>query len=180
MSSKNDTTSICSSSNQNNSNIYHSQRNVRQHIQEPDLFSLSSLNPDHNISTKYNTITIDELMGDNPRQKRTFIRLQLLRIVSGLNDGGNRGQSNFTFYNRSRQDKSTNTSYSQMFLFREIDSTIRQVVHMIEGRSLNKRLWVRNHQFRVNEMISIGMCIALLCPAPIPNQLENEVPILKC
>ena len=53
--------------------INHSQRNVQQHIQEPYLFSLSSLNPDHNIPTRYNTITIDELMGDSPHQKRTVI-----------------------------------------------------------------------------------------------------------
>ena len=29
-------------------------------------------------------------------------------------------------------------------------------------------------------MISIGTCIALLCPAPIKNQHGNEVPILEC
>ena len=59
MSSEIDSTSICSSSNQINPNINHSQRNVRQRMQEPNLFSLSSLNPDHNIRTRYNTITID-------------------------------------------------------------------------------------------------------------------------
>ena len=58
---------------------------------------------------------------------------------------GNTGQSNFTLYNRSRRDKLlTNASNSQMFLFREIDSTIGQVFYMIDGRSLNERLWVRN------------------------------------
>ena len=101
--------------------------------------SLCSLNSDHNIPTSI----IDELMGDNPGQKSTAIWLQLLRIVSGSNDRGNIGQSNFTFYNRSRQDKSTNSSCIWMFLFREIDSIIRQAVYMIEGRSLNERLWVR-------------------------------------
>ena len=90
-------------------------------MQAPDLFSPSFLNPDHNIPTRFNTITIDELMGHNPRQKRPVIRQQLLRIVSGSNDGGNRGQSNFTFYNRSRRDKSTHASYSQMFLGRLIE-----------------------------------------------------------
>ena len=78
MSSENDSTSICSSSNQNNPKINHSQSNIRQHMQESDLFCLSSLNPDHDIPTKYNTITIDELIVDNQRQKRTVIRLQLL------------------------------------------------------------------------------------------------------
>ena len=101
-------------------------------MKEPDLFSLSSLNPDHNTPTRYDTITIFESTGDNPRQKRTVIRLQPLRIGSGSKDGGNRGQSYFTFYNRSKRDKLTNASYNQMCLFREIDSTIGQVVYMAD------------------------------------------------
>ena len=51
---------------------------------------------------------------------------------------------------------------------------------MIAGQSLNERLWVSNPQFRDNGMILIGTCIALLCPAPIQDQLGNEVPILEC
>ena len=139
-------------------------------MQEPDLFSLFSLNLDHNIPTRYDTITIDQLMGDNPLQKRTVIRLQLLRIVSGSNDRRKWDQSNSTFYNRSKRDKSTNASYSRTDLFREIDSTIGQVVSMIEGRSLNERLWVRNPLFHDNGMILIGTSFALLCPAHIQEK----------
>ena len=51
---------------------------------------------------------------------------------------------------------------------------------MIEGRSLNERLWERNPQNCNNGMILIGTCISLLCPAPIQNQLQNEVPISEC
>ena len=142
-------------------------------MQEPDLFSLSSLNPYNDILIKHNTITIDELMCDNPRQKLTVVQLQLLWIISNSNDEGNRSQSSFTFYNRSRLEKSIYASYNRMFLFREIDSTIGQVVYMIEGRSLNERLWVRNLQFCENGMISFGTCIVPLCPAPIQNQLGN-------
>ena len=158
------------------------ERNTRQRIDEPvdDDFVFKALNPEHNIPFRYSNISIEELMTDSPRQKRTVLYLQLLRIVSGSSDGGNRGQSSFTYYNKSKKDKSTNSSYSRMFLFREINSPYGQVVYMIEGRSLNERLWIRNPQFRDNGTISIGTCIALLCPAPIQNQLGNEIPILEC
>ena len=53
-------------------------------------------------------------MSNNPRQKKTVIELQLLRIVSGSNDGGHRGQSNFTYYNSLRRAKSNNATYSRM------------------------------------------------------------------
>ena len=156
------------------------QRNTRQRLSSPDIFSFSAFNNEHNIPDTYTDITIDELMSNNPRQKKTVIKLQLLRIVSGSNDGGNRGQSNFTYYSRLRRDKSSNATYSRIFLFREINSSYGQVVYVIEGRSLNERLWIRNPQLRDNGTISIGTCIALLCPSPIQNQLANEIPILEC
>ena len=56
-----------------------------------------------------------------------------------------------------------------MFLFREINSPYGQVGYMIEGQSLNKRLWIRNPQYRDNGTISIGTCIDLLCPVPYQN-----------
>ena len=43
-----------------------------------------------------------------------------------------------------------------------------------EWKTLDKKSSIFN-----NGMISIGVCIALLCPAPIQNQLRNEVPILE-
>ena len=66
-----------------------------------------------------------------------------------------------------------------MFLFREINSPYGQVGYMIEGQSLNKRLWIRNPQYRDNGTISIGTCVDLLCPAPNQNLLCNKIPIFE-
>ena len=67
-----------------------------------------------------------------------------------------------------------------MFLFCEILSRVGQVVNIIVGRSLNERLWIRNPKLRENDTVSVGTCIALLCPSPIFNQLANEIEILEC
>ena len=56
-------------------NANHSQRNVLQHMQEPDWLSLSTWSPDHNIPTRYNMIITDELMGDNPCQNLIVAQL---------------------------------------------------------------------------------------------------------
>ena len=118
-------------------------------------------------------------MSDDCAQIKTFINLQLLQIVSGANDGGNRGSSNYTYFSKHRRDKSTSATYSRMFLFREIDSNMGQVVYMIEGRSLNERLWIQNPQLHDNGMITIGTSLSILNPIPIQNQLGNEIPILE-
>ena len=66
-----------------------------------------------------------------------------------------------------------------MFLFRELDSAIGQVVYMIESSGHNGRLWVRNVELRDNETITIGTCVAVIRLCPIVNQLGNEVPLLE-
>ena len=118
-------------------------------------------------------------MNPSVPQKKTYIRLQLLRVVSGSTSGTNNGSTSFSYFNRQRRDRQNTSTYQRMFLFREVDSTIGQVVYMIESSGLNDRLWVRNAENRDNGRISIGCCVAVIRPCPIVNQLGNEVPLLE-
>ena len=134
----------------------------------------------HKLPSTYRQTTTDELMMVNAKSKKTYILLQLLRIVSGSTDPlSNKGSSNYSYYNRNQQNQSMKGSYSRMFLFREITSRIGQVVYMIESRISNEKLWGRQPEFRDNGVLTIGRCIAVICPTPIQNLLKDEVPILE-
>ena len=57
-----------------------------------------SLDRERSIPDSYNKIIIDDLMMDDPRQKISLVKLQLLCIVSGYHDvyGSSKGQSGYT------------------------------------------------------------------------------------
>ena len=134
----------------------------------------------HKLPSTYRQTTIDELMNINAKSKKTYILLQLLRIVSGSTDPlSNKGNSNYSYYNRNQQNQSMKGSYSRMFLFREISSRVGQVLYMIESRTSNEKLWGRQPEFRDNGVLTVGRCIAVICPTPIQNLLKDEVPILE-
>ena len=120
-------------------------------------------------------------MMDDPRQKISLVKLQLLCIVSGSRDayGSSKGQYGYTYYSRQRHNQAKNTNFSIMFLFHEIDSRIGQVVYMIERKSSNERLWGRNYQVCYNGVLTIGTYITILNHFPILNRLVNEITILE-
>ena len=153
------------------------ERNVRQRTEDEPLITYEPYSIDHRIPPRYQDISVDQLLGDEPRQKKTKIVLQLIRIVSGSSD--NRSHGSFTYYKRAQKDRSMNATYSRMFLFREVKSGIGQVVYIIEGKYLNERLWIRNPQLRDNGTITIGTYIAVINPEPIVNMLGNEIPLLE-
>ena len=66
-----------------------------------------------------------------------------------------------------------------MFLFREVNSRISQVVYMIEGNSSNKILWERNYKVRENGVLEIGSYITIFNPLYILNRLGNKSPIFE-
>ena len=155
-------------------------RNVRARSDAPNPFDLIPYDLDDIIPNNWRRLSITQLMDDNVPRKRTFIQLQLIRIVSGsANAGTNNGSSSFNYFNRQRRDRQNTSNYQRMFLFREIHSNIGQVVYMIEGRGQNERLWVRNAELRDNGSITVGCCVCVICPSPIVHQLGNEVPILE-
>ena len=129
----------------------------------------------HKLPATYRQTTTDELMNINAKSKKTYILLQLLRIVSGSTDPhSNKGSSNYSYYNRNQQNQSMKGSYSRMFLFREISSRVGQVLYMIESRTSNEKLWGRQPEFRDNGVLTVGRCIAVICPTPIQNMLKDE------
>ena len=67
-----------------------------------DPHDIVSLDREHCVPYSYNKITIDDLMMDDPRQKKSFVQLQLLCIVSGSHDvsGSRKGKSRYTYYSR--------------------------------------------------------------------------------
>ena len=67
-------------------------------------FPLFAVDADHNLSETCTDISVNELMKDCSHEK-TVIKLQLLQIVSGSNDGCNQEQSRFTYYSRIKKNK---------------------------------------------------------------------------
>ena len=124
-------------------------------------------------------ININYIIMDFPRQKISFVELQLLHIISWSHDayGSVKGQSGYTYYSPQFQNQEK-SNYSIMFLFWKFDSSIVQMVCMIEGKSYNKRLWGRNSQVHDNGVLTIGSYITVLNPLLIPNRLGNEIPIV--
>ena len=57
----------------------------RRHVfpRNYDPRDIVSLNQEHSIPDSYNNITINDLMMDDPRHKISFVKLQLLCIISG-------------------------------------------------------------------------------------------------
>ena len=50
---------------------------------------------------------------------------------------------------------------------------------MIESRTSNEKLWGCQPEFRNNGVLTVGRCIAVICPTPIQNLLSDEIPILE-
>lgn len=157
--------------------LRHPPRNVRPRNRGHDPFTPTFQNQDDFIPNNWSRLTISDLMDTNVSQKKTYVRLQLLHIVSGSSMGSN--TTNFNYYNRQKRDRQNTSTYQRMFLFRELDSKIGQVVYMIKSSGQNDRLWVRNAELCDNGIITIGTCVAVIRPCPIVNQLCNEVPLLE-
>ena len=75
-------------------------RHVRLCIYDPH--DIVSLDRERSIPDRNNNITIDDLMMEDPRQKISFIKLQLLCIISWYYDasGSIKRQSGYTYYSR--------------------------------------------------------------------------------
>ena len=71
------------------------------------------------------------------------------------------------------------SNYNRIFLFRGVESSIGQVVYMVEGKSSNEEIWGLNNQVRDNGVLTIGYYITICNPFPILNRLENKIPIIE-
>ena len=113
-------------------------------------------------------------MMNDPRQKISFVKLNLICIVSGYHDA-----SGYTYYSRRRQNQVEESNYIIIFLFCEIGSSTGQVVYIIEVKSSKKSIWGRNYHVRDNIIFTIDSYITAFNPFPILNRLVNDIPILK-
>ena len=120
-----------------------------------DSHDIVSLYREHFIPDSYNKININYIIMDYLRQKISFVELQLLHIIYGCHDayGSVKGQTGYTYYSPQCQNQEK-SNYRIMFLFWEVDSSIVQMVCMIEGKSSNKRLWGRNSQLHDNGVLT--------------------------
>ena len=120
-------------------------------------------------------------MMDDPRQKISFVKFQLLCTVSGYHDasGSIKGQYGYKYYSCQRQNQAKNPNYRKMLLFSDIDSKTGQMVYTIEGNISNERLWVSNSQICDNGVFTIGSYIKILYSFSIINRLGKEIPILE-
>lgn len=131
-----------------------------------------------NLNSRYKEVTVDSLLQNGVRERFTYVRLQLMRIVSGTNAEANRGTTRTNYYyTKNRNQVQGNANYTRMFLFREITSTTGQMVYYLETSGQNK-IWNKNPQLRDSGVVTIGTCIALLAPEKIVNMLGNEIPII--
>ena len=127
------------------------------------------------IPMTYRELTIDNLTHAERRSNKTFINLQLLRIVSSNGDNG-RSQGNYSYYRRQSRETKQNASYTRMFLLRQHGAD--DVCYIIEDGS-QKNLWHRHPEVRDSGILTIGTIITLFDPSPITSYIGNDTPIVS-
>ena len=124
-------------------------------------------------------VNIEHLSGENPETKKAVMYLQLIRIVSGSQNGQNNMTAYQSYYKKNNKTISSNSHYFRLFLFRDVASTSGEVVYMIEGKQMNDKLWARNPLLRDNGVLTVGSYIIVFNPLPITTRFCNEIPLLE-
>ena len=60
-------------------------------------------------------VNIEHMMSDNPERKRAIMYLQLIRIVSGSNNGMNNASPYQSFYKKNKKEGSLSSQYYRLF-----------------------------------------------------------------
>ena len=123
------------------------------------------------------TVSVDELMGDDPKLRKTVIYLLLLRIVSSGNNNESRPYTVKNFKKKSYNEAKSN--YSRLFLCFDLHSLSGQTVYIAQGKGIGANLWAKAANRRDNGSIGIGTILAVANPKPITKLLANEVPIIE-
>ena len=124
-------------------------------------------------------VDIEHMMSDSPEQKKAIMYLQLIRIVSGSNNGQN-NSSAYQSYFKKKKENSLSSHYFRLLLFRDVTSKDGQVVYIVEGKNVNDKLWARYPLLRDNGVVSIGTYITIFNPLPITTMFCNEIPMIEC
>lgn len=125
-------------------------------------------------------VDIEHMMSDNPECKKGIMYLQLIRIVSGSNNGQNNSSVFQSYYKKNKKENSLSSQYYRLLLFRDISCKKGQVVYIVEGRHVNDHLWLRYPLLRDNGVVTIGTYIAIINPLPITTMFCNEIPMIEC
>jgi hypothetical protein len=128
-------------------------------------------------------ITLSKLMGEDTKQSnRTYIDVQLLRIISPINVPGSSGSVAFTYASSRNKNRNSGNqaNYTRLFLVRVFsENESSKLAYLMEARNQNKQLWNSNLEWRDNGVISIGTIFRILGPRPIDNVMSGDVPMLQ-
>ena len=156
----------------------HNERNVRSRMVH--CYGLIPYDSSAYFPRNLKEVNIEYLLQDEPQQKKTVMYLQLLRIISGSNNNDQSKMSLFqSYYKKNKKDTSMSSSYYRLFLFRDVLSTDGRVLYIVEGNSMNDKLWSRYPLLRDNGVVSVGTYITILNPLPITSRFCNEIPIVE-
>lgn len=126
-------------------------------------------------------VDITYMLKASPERKCCVMYLQLIHIVSGSNNGQNNTSTYQSYFNKNKNKKDmTGSQFYRLFLFRDLLSLDGKVVYMVEGKSMNDKLWTRYPLLRDNGVLTIGTYIAIINPHPINQWFCNEIPIVEC
>ena len=156
----------------------YNERNVRSRMVHS--YGFIPYDPSAYFPRNLKEVNIEYLLQDEPQQKKTVMYLQLLLIISGSNSNDQSKISLFqSYYKKNKKDSSISSSYYSLFLFRDVLSIDGNVLYIVEGNSMNDKLWSRYPLLRDNGVVSVGTYISILNPLPITSRFCNEIPIVE-
>lgn len=162
---------------QNDSNsIERNKLEFESHSKNSDTSSISTQSTSSGQNERY-CISIDELMGESPRLRKTIIYLIILRVVSSSVNNESRPFIVKNFKRKSFNEGKSN--YSRLFLCMDVHNTSGQTVYIAQGKGIGQNLWSKAANKRDNGSIGIGTIVAVPSPKPITKLLANEIPIIE-
>ena len=144
---------------------------------------IEELNPiDHNQITVLSRLTRVSLSNmireDATQNNRSFLEVQLLRIISPMNLTGVNGA--YIYANRNRNKNNGNqTHYTRLFLLRvHSNDEGNKLLYLMETRNQNRDLWKMNVEHRDNGMLTIGTIFRILAPRPVESFMVGDIPLV--
>ena len=114
----------------------------RRHVfpRNYDPRDIVSLDWDNSITYRYNNITINDIIIDDPSQKVSFVKLQFIFIVFGSHDSSDwsKLQSVYTYYSRQRQNQSKNWITAECSCFARLIPGMSRWFTWLEERFIKK------------------------------------------
>ena len=120
----------------------------------------------------------DLIREDAFQNNRSFIEIQLMRIISPVNISGNQGAYIYSNRNRNRNNGSQ-TNYTRLFLGRvHASNEGSKLVYIMETRTQNRDLWKMNVEHRDDGKLTIGTVFRMLAPRPVESFMVGDIPLL--